>query len=181
MSQTGTTKDSGFTLVELTVVVLLIGLVLSIVLPRVRETVLHDDLQRVINYIANTSRELRNQAARDHADHVLIIDLNGNRLWACRTDLSPEEKADTVMKGSYELPKGVRISDICQPGDGKTTEGEATITFNHQGYAEPTLIHLSEGDREATLYLEPFMEDVALYERYIEEIPPGEIPRSSPY
>ena len=174
-STTGKPTDRGYTLIELALVVLLIGLMLFIAAPRIRDTLMNDSLSAAVRKITGASRELRAEAVRQQVDHVLHLDLNGRAYWTYAADMTPEKQQER-RKDAVCLPDDVRIADIALAGREKKSDGEATVTFFKQGYAQPVLIHLARGDRFFTLFFSPFLNDVKVYERYVEY---GEISSSA--
>lgn len=166
-STIGKPTDRGYTLIELALVVLLIGLMLFIAAPRVRDTLVNDSLKEAVRKITGASRELRAEAVRQQADHILHLDLNGRAYWTYTADMTPEKQYER-RKDAVRLPDDVKIADIAQAGQEKKSDGEATVTFFKQGYAQPVIIHLVREDRFFTLYFSPFLNDVKTYERYVE-------------
>ncbi|HDZ90866.1 MAG TPA: prepilin-type N-terminal cleavage/methylation domain-containing protein, partial [Deltaproteobacteria bacterium] len=55
----------GYTLIELIVVVLLIGLVLTLTAPRLRDSLLSDDLKSAARRLIGITNDLRNEAIRE--------------------------------------------------------------------------------------------------------------------
>ncbi len=161
--------DRGYTLIELSVVVLLIGLMLLIAIPRVRDTLLNDELRATARQIIGTSRELRNEAVREQVDYVLQIDLNQQGFWTYSTDTTAEKRAE-IRRGAVRLPAGVRIAGVRHFAEVGKTEGEAFVRFFHRGYTEPTVIHLVKADRTLTLVFNPFIPAVSIYEKYVDFI-----------
>jgi len=149
----------GFTLIELTMVILLVGFLLSLTVPRLRDVVLTDNLKTTVRILTATIKELRYQAIKDHTEHFLKFDFGSNRFL---TD-SPD------MSDSFSPPSDVRVIDICIKGEEKKTSGEIRISFSKEGYISPGVIHLaSEDGRQFTLSLSPFLGSVNLLEGYIE-------------
>ena len=166
-STTGKPTDRGYTLIELALVVLLIGLMLFIAAPRIRDTLANDSLREAVRKIAGAGRELRAEAVRQQVDHVLHLDLNGRAYWTCTADMTPEKQYER-RKDAVRLPDDVRIVDISVAGREKKSDGEATVTFFKQGYTQPVVIHLARGDRFFTLFFSPFLNEIKTYERYLE-------------
>jgi prepilin-type N-terminal cleavage/methylation domain-containing protein len=167
ISRAGKLNKDGFTLIELTVVVFLIGLMLLVAVPRVRDAVLTDEIKSAVNYISNTSVELRNSAVRDQIDYVINMNLDEGLIYTYSTDMTPEAIAE-VKKNAYRLPGNVRIADVHRFGKEKISEGEITIKIFKKGYAQPAAIHLVRGDDSFTLVLSPFLKDIETYDRYVE-------------
>lgn len=163
---TGPTK--GYTLIELTVVIFLIGLMFALAIPRFRSAILTDNLKTTVRKMVGTIRELRNEAIREHKDHALYFDLESNLFWIISATMSEEERM-LAHKKAFSIPKGVRIMDICFKGRGKIMTGETAIRFNKKGYVQQSIIHLgSEDDREFTLILNPFLRRIDVLEKYVD-------------
>jgi general secretion pathway protein H len=159
--------NRGFTLIELTVVVFLIGLMLLITIPRVRDTMLTDGLKSTVIYLTNTARELRSDAVRNQVNYVLRLDLNNHRIWTYSADMTPEARKE--MKGrSYRLPEEITIQDISCYGKDKITDGEATVTFFKKGYIQPAVLHLIREDRYFTLIINPFLSTIKSCDKYVD-------------
>ncbi len=160
--------QAGYTLVELIVVVVLIGLMFGLAVPAVRDTLLNDSLKQAARRLTGATAELRADAMREHADTLLRISLDENRFWIETADMTEEKRAELRQKESHALPEDVRIADIQRIGEKKQTEGEAEIRFSKQGYAQPAAIHLVKDDRYVTLMIEPFLSKIRTYDRYVD-------------
>lgn len=160
--------EKGFTLIELVVVVLLIGLTMVLSVPRLRYAMLTDDLRGTVRRMVGTVRTLRNEAIREQKVYALHFDLESNRLWADSADMTDEERIEAHQK-AFQLPKGVRVLDVWRRGKGKEVAGEAVIRFTKKGYMEQSVIHLgAEDGRRFTLIFSPFLGRVKVLEEYIE-------------
>jgi general secretion pathway protein H len=157
----------GYTLIELSVVVLLIGMMLVIAVPRIRESVLSDDLKTVTRRLVGASRELRNEAVREQVDYLLHLDLAHPGFWVYSADTTPEKLAE-IRKKATTFPGGVTIEDFCRPDAEKQTEGDAEIRFHRQGYVDPAVLHLKKDDRVFTVVFQPFLNKVTVYEKYVD-------------
>ena len=161
--------DRGYTLIELSVVVLLIGMMLLIAVPRVRDTLLSDDLKATTRQVVGAARELRNEAVREQLDYVLHLDINQPGFWTYSADTTAEKRAE-IRKDAIRVPEGIRIADVRHPEEVRKTEGEALIRFFREGYMEPTVVHLVKDDRAFTLVFNPFLHAVSVYEKYVDFI-----------
>jgi prepilin-type N-terminal cleavage/methylation domain-containing protein len=160
-------NNRGYTLIELSVVVLLIGMMLLIAVPRVRDTLIDDDLKAVTRRLISSARELRYESVREQTDYILHIDLTNPAFWVYPADTTAEKKL-ALRKGAFVFPQGVRIMDVRQADEGKRTEGEALIHFFRRGYVEPTVVHLTKDDRAFTLVFNPFLQTTTVYEKYVD-------------
>jgi prepilin-type N-terminal cleavage/methylation domain-containing protein len=167
ISTAGKVTNRGYTLIELSVVVLLVGILLMIAVPRVSDTLLNDDLKVVTRRFIGAARELRNESVRERTDTLLHIDLNQPALWSDTADTTAEKRAE-IRKRAVRLPEGIRIVDVTQANEVKKTEGEAVIRFFRGGYITPTVIRLSKEDRTFSLVFHPFLQTVSVYETAVD-------------
>ena len=150
-------NKKGYTFIELTVVVLLVGLMLTLTIPRFRDAVLTDNLKSTSRKLVGIIKNLRNQAFREHKNFVLHFDLESNRFWIDSTDMTKEEQVLAHEKAST-LPKDVRILGVRFVAKGKKTDGETAIRFSKKGYVQQSVIILgSEDGREFSIELSPFL------------------------
>jgi Tfp pilus assembly protein FimT len=84
-------KGRAYTLVELTVVIFLIGLVLVLTVPRVQHTLFSDDLKAATRRMIGTVRTLRDNAVRDQKAYILHFDMALNRFWVSWDAMTAEE------------------------------------------------------------------------------------------
>src|SRR3989339_414317 len=158
--------DRGYTLIELSVVVLLIGMMLLVAVPRVRDAVLSDDLKTATRRLVGASRVLKNDAVREQVDYLLHLDLAHPGFWVFSADTTPEKLAE-IRKQATPFAEGVKITDFIRPGAEKQTEGDAEIRFHRQGYVDPADVHLTRNDRTFTVVFQPFLNTGTVYEKYV--------------
>lgn len=160
-------SNKGFTLIELSVVVFLIGLMLLVAVPKVRDTMLSDGLKTAVNHLAGTARELRSDAVRNQVDYILRLDLDNNLVWTHSADMTPEAR-DEMKKRAFKLRKEVKILGVYLFGKEKVTDGEALIRFSRKDYMHPAVVHLAQKDQRFTLVFEPFLSSARTYDKYID-------------
>ena len=159
-------RTKGYTLIELIVVIVLIGIVMTLAMPRFRYSLLTDDLKSTTRKLTGMIMNLKNEAIRNQKIQELYFDLESNRCWVETPDMTEEEQYRAREK-SFDLPTGVRIMDIVFRGEGKKMIGETLIRFTKKGYIQPSIIHLgSEDGREFTLVLNPFLGSVKVLKEY---------------
>lgn len=161
-------KTGGFTLIELTIVVFIAGLLLSIAVPVVRDTLLHDNLKTVSRKLVATISWLRNKSVSEYKDHVLRFNIDEpGKYWHESSDMSESQLLE-VKEQASTLPEDVRILDIDFYGTEKKVNGEIGIRFSRKGYMGYSLIHLTDkSDRKFTLVIEPFLGKVKIMEDYL--------------
>ena len=158
----------GYTLVELIVFVLLIGLVLTLAAPRLRNALTGDNLKGAARKMIGIINNLRNEAIREQMDYALNFDLEVNRFWISSGSMTDEERAVVREEGS-NLPGDIHIDDVWMKGKGKIVEGVTRIRFTRRGYTRKSAIHLSSEDgRALTLVLSPFFGKVKVINKYVD-------------
>ena len=156
----------GYTFVELMVVIVLIGLMLTLTVPRIRESVLTDTLKSTVRKMVGTVKYLRNEAVREQRPYVLYFE--SGRFWADSPDMTEEERIK-AKKRAFSFPKEVYLMDVWLKGEGKKEDGEAQIIFSRRGYVKQSAIHIgSEDGRKYTIVLSPFLGRVQVLEKYVE-------------
>lgn len=160
--------EKGYTFIELTVVIILIGVMAAISVPRIRHGLLTDELKSASRKLVGVIRSLRNNAISEQKAFFLYIDVESNRFWSDSEEMLEEERLSASEKAA-SLQEGVSILDVWFRGKGKKQHGVAVIRFSKKGYTQQCAIHLSSDDgREFTLVLSPFLGRVRVLDRYVE-------------
>lgn len=159
--------ERGYTLIELSVVVLLVGMMLLIAVPRVRETLLDDDLKAAARQLIGAAQELRNESVREQTDFALRISLKEASFWHYRADTQAEKLLEIRQRAS-RLPAGIGITAVRPAGGLPRADGEAVIRFFRQGYVSPTVLWLAKEQRTLTLVFHPFLQTVTVYEEHVD-------------
>ncbi len=161
-------EKKGYTLIELMVVIVLLGLIFTIATPKIRDALFRDELKGATRQMVGLITRLRNEAIREHKDYMLHFDLESNRFWFDSPSMTEEERARIAADAS-PLTGRVDIMDVWISGVGKIMLGEVRIRINKKGYIQQSIIHLGmEDNREFTLLLSPFLRRVEVYDKYIE-------------
>ncbi len=158
----------GYTFVELMVVIVLIGLMLTLTVPRLRESLLTDTLKSTVLKMVGTIKYVRNEAVREHRFYVLHFDFDTGILWADYPEMTEEERTK-AKKQAFFFPKDAHLMDVWLKGEGKRGSGEAQILFSERGYVKQSAIHIgSEEGKKFTIVLSPFLGRVRVLENYVE-------------
>ena len=135
-------NKKGYTLLEISVVIVLIGVILLLAIPRVQDTLTGDRMRSAVRNLSGTARDLKASAVREQVDHYLHLDLDQRRVWNTRDDMTAENR--TLRRSQARpLPSGVRIADVALADEGKKNQGEVIIRFftnhpkrlNHEQFA----------------------------------------------
>ena len=157
----------GYTLLELIVVIVLLGLIFGLTVPKFRQALLSDSLDATSIRMIGLVQNLREQAIRGQEPYTLHIDIRSNKIWSFASSASEEEQVK-ARKRAYTLSPDVQIQDIWSSNGGKLYD-EAVIRFSKKGYVEQSVIHLkSEDGRELSLELYPFLGSIKIHEGYVD-------------
>lgn len=140
-------------------VVAIASVLLFIAVPALRDAFYYDSLNKAVSLIARKVGELKRDASREAVDYFLVFDLGRNAIFSFSRDMTAE-KIDELRKKALALPEGVKIRDVFTLGRGEHVEGEVPIMFSAAGYAQVAVVHLTEGKRVVTVFLEPFLLEV---------------------
>jgi len=160
-------NTAGYTLIELIVVLILLGLMFGLTVPRFRQALVSDSLDAAALRFIGLVQNLRERAISEQVAYVLHIDIRARKIWSFASSASEEEQ-EIARERAYELPADVRIEDIWSWSSGKLYE-EATIRFSRKGYVQQSMIHLqAEDGRRVSLELTPFVGSIKTHEGYVD-------------
>lgn len=162
---------AGFTLLEVTLVLLILAVMIAFAIPRLRDPSTQE-LQSHVRRLATTYRFLRNEAVLNGRVYVLNYDLDQQRYW-----ITSEDTPDSPTGGDANdelglfarpvtLPNTVAFSDIVFQGVGKLAQGQMFTRFFPDGYVEPAVVHMDNGREAFTLTVLPFTGQVSIYDGY---------------
>ncbi|MGB5217212.1 MAG: prepilin-type N-terminal cleavage/methylation domain-containing protein [Smithella sp.] len=160
-------KNKGFTLVELLLVIVLIGIILVLAVPSLRDTLTGNDLKKSTRLLIGLERKLRAEAVRDQIDYLLCFDLSTASYWVTASDMT-SEKQNEMKKQMKQLPAGVKILDIVDDKGKKSSETEVRIKFGKNNVCAPTVIHLGSDEDKMTIVINPFLGITDIYDKYID-------------
>lgn len=169
----GVCNERGFTLVELAMVMLVIGIVSALAMPRVAGVLDRRRMHRAINVIRGAARLAQARAAVTKRVYRLTFDFDEQRVSVCYLS-DPANPAECTQERGRELrpytfPDTVRLLDVVSPAGEKRLQGEASTHFHPNGFAEPSMIHLGGIDtKKFTLKIEPLTGRVKVLDGYVE-------------
>ena len=156
----GKSRISGFTLIELTLVVVIVGILFALVIPYFPGLFATTKLRVAARDLTGTLIYARYLAITERVNHRVNYDLDREEYW-----ISKGEKDSLNSRGVYSklrtslgrtraLPEGVKIKDISTPR-GEFSGGKDYTTFNPDGSAELSSLHLQnkEGNIHTVIIL----------------------------
>ncbi len=161
----------GFTLLELSLVLFLIGLLVIVIMPRLGDlggTRLESSARR----LAVLARYLNGEAAFNSQLYRLNYDLDKRIYWvsilAANRDITEFIPDASPLARPVQLPVGITFVDVHVPSAGRVSTGQVYTRFYPQGYTDPTVIHLrDQHSRVVTVTIPPLPAEVRIYEGYI--------------
>ena len=136
---------SGFTLLEIAVVLFLMGLMIMIAMPYfggIRGAQLHSATRR----LAGRATYLFDEASSRKLVIRLVFDLDRNGYYVMTADPyapQPTFLPDHSTSGApVILPSNVRLRDVTVDGIGTFSKGTLYCQFYPQGYVDATVVHL---------------------------------------
>jgi len=164
----------GFTLLELTVVLFIIGLLLAVVVPHLGD-VGGARLDAAAKRMAAVVRYLSGEAALQNRPYRLNYDLDKQTYWI--TTLIPTadgaefQEDEEPLSRPVQLPQAITFADVQAPGIGRVSTGRVYTHFLPQGYADPTLIHLrNQRSQVMTVFIPPLTGEARVYDGYVDRI-----------
>jgi general secretion pathway protein H len=149
-------RNSGFTLMELVVVIAIISLVALLVVPRLPSSE-GTRLQNSARSLAAGIRLVNDRSVTTKSLYRLRLNLADNsavfaRIAADGSDSPP----DDPLLARQLLGEGIQIEDVITERLGKVSEGEVVVRFSSGGLAEFVIIHLKGGrDEQYTIMAYP--------------------------
>lgn len=159
--------ERGFTLLEITLVIAILGVVLGVVVPRLREPG-QAELAAQARRLVMTFRLVRSEAVLHGTPFRLNYDLDEGRYWI--TSAEGEEGLEDGLGTLGNLARGtvlkdpVRFVDVSFPDLGASvSRGQVYTMFYPDGSIDITVVRLATQGQAYTLYVDPMkMKLVAL-------------------
>ena len=167
--------EIGFTLIEVVVVLVLLGVLLGLALSK---TGLNAGLPSTSRQLIGAMRDAVSAASLTQRAHRLNLDLTRGSYWI--TEMTPDgerQPANPLLSRLVVLPSHVTLQDVSTWQQGRVSTGRAFIQFFPTGRAEPAVIHLADADQNmTTLRLNPLTGHVQALDHYVEAPGPEPIP-----
>lgn len=162
-------RQRGFTLLEISLVLLIFAVVLSFAMPRLRDPG-RMELRSHVRRLATKIRFLRSEAILTGRTYRMNYDLDSQRYWASTDDVSGDTVDDFSQTGPLArpvtLPDTVAFSDIVLEGAGRLDQGEVYTRFFPDGTVDTTVVHMDNGLEAYTVVVWPFTGKVSRFEGY---------------
>jgi type II secretion system protein H len=165
-------RSSGFTLLELSLVLFIIGLLVTVLVPRLgglERARLETSAQR----LAALVRYLNGEAAFRGRTYRIQYDLDQHHYGVQVLTPSQETKTfvadESPLSQFVHLPSNITFADIRVPSVGRVSSGRVFTHFYPQGYTDPTVVHLRDQQlRTMTVIIPPITGEATVYEGYVD-------------
>lgn len=165
-------RHGGFTLIEIAIVMVVIGMVMMLVVPRLPSSD-QENLKISARTMASTLRYLQERAATSRTGYYLSLAPGSESVKIAEIggDGGAKEPEDPLLQKS-PLKEGIVVADVRIPRLGKVSEGELRIDVGAGGVRDFVTIHLRSGEGQFwTVMLFPSGGKVKEYEGYLEDPP----------
>lgn len=168
----GCRNRSGFTLIEIAVVMAIIGMVMLLVMPRLPSSD-QENLKISARTLAATLRYMQERAATSRKTYYLSFAPGSEAvaLLEAGGDGSAREASDPLLQKA-PLKDGIVVADVRIPRLGKVVDGQLRIEIGSGGLRDFVTIHLrSTQGQFRTVMAFPAGGKVREYEGYLEDPP----------
>ncbi len=157
-------NEKGFTLIELIVVTALIGIMLSMSIPSLRNSLFTDPLKATARKVIGLVTGVRELAVRTQQPYLLHISRTENRIWyepeiKAKDSQDSESQKKGESTGELVFPDSVKISGISTQSNESTSQDETVVWINKQGYLDDTILRIEEQNgKHLNVQFYPFLD-----------------------
>jgi general secretion pathway protein H len=162
-------QSKGFTLIELMVVIVVLGVMMTLIIPQLGN-IGDANLKRSARHLTGMIRFLRDESQAKKMLYRLRFDIKDGKYWAEEFDYISKDTAEfkrlqVAMANEGSLAGQVTFKDV-QVG---SHPDDPYMLFTPDGWVEPAFIHLRNGnDKLFTLIVKPLTGDTELREGEVE-------------
>ena len=157
-------------MIEIAVVLVIIGMVLMLVLPRLPSTA-SEDLKISARTLASTLRYLQNRAAVNGTTYYLRMEPGTDtmKVLEAGADGSEKEPGDPLLQ-KRPVKEGIQVADVFIPRLGLIKDRQVRLDVGKSGLHDVVIIHLRSPDGSFwTVMAFPDSGKVKVYEGYQED------------
>jgi prepilin-type N-terminal cleavage/methylation domain-containing protein len=174
-NDTGIAHDArGFTLLEFIIVLLLLGGMLSLVIPRLS---IGDSLSSVGRRWVGALKSFQEMSMATQKTVRLYVDIDRGTYWPMVLDGNQEKvPLDATWATPISLPESIRFTDI-QVGAATKQSGRAELFFYPNGRIDQATMHLADADNNIMgILIEPTTALIRVTDQRIDPPKPKTIP-----
>ncbi len=168
--------ESGFTLMELIVVLVIISIMIVFTFPEFVNMITKNDADTTLNRIAFTVKKLKNQAENQKKNFFMCVNSDANNIYIRDSlpdtdSLESNVQSDEKKFANFSLPEDLSIDGVEFRGAGYKADNTAVscIEFYKRGYSDNAIIHISDKDGNIfSCLIRPFLHNVKIYKKYVQ-------------
>ncbi len=175
--------ERGYTLIELAVVILVLGIVFMVAAPRLTPLLTETKLEASARQLATFCRYANAQAVLTKINLALNIDVDGGEYWL--TTFVEEETTGFFQQSKNleeieitadllrrrRLPETVIFQDVDLSETGYADRGTVVVDFTPVGATQEALIHLrSKNGSQLTVFFDPVTGTSGVLEGYAQSV-----------
>ena len=158
---------SGFTLIELIVVMALMGMLLFWATPRLEDGFLTDPAKKTSRWVMLTVPKLRAAAVAEQRDYFLNVDLARQVMWSSHAEMD-EQALTQALDKALVMPGSVRVAQVHRPRQPSDAAEAVSIRFSRHGYADQVVLHMTRyPNHRYSLFIEPFFTPVDQFDGFL--------------
>lgn len=164
--------QAGFTLIEIVVVMVIIGMVMLLVIPRLPSSD-QENVKISARTLASTLRYMQERAATSRTGYYLTLapGTESVKINEIGPDGSAREPTDPLLQKTA-VKEGIVVADVRIPRLGKISDGQLRLDVGVAGMRDFVTIHLrSSAGQYWTVMAFPSGGKVKAYEGYLEDPP----------
>lgn len=152
-------NSSGFTLIELSIVIVLFSIGLGLVFPLMDSGLVKNDFKNNMRHLQGLINEIRNKSILDNRRMRLIIELSTagetkTAYWLETDSQEIQKPAEEDIK--YLFSGNIQLLAVQKQAGPLKTSGRAIINFSPQGLVEPTDLYIISNGDKYRVFICPF-------------------------
>ena len=161
------TNEKGFTLIELMIVIVIIGITLGYVGPRMFSGVFATNMDRAARDITAMIQLARSSAVTQHKTYFIRFDMDNEKISMYPMPESAGKEPEMLRE--RPMADGVALRSVKSPYQSEKDRGEVDLKVTAEGVVEQGVIYLEGAlGRIYTLVIKPFSGTLKVYDRYVE-------------